>query len=1258
MTTTVIPRIGLTTPQWNTYKSTLFYKESGSTGYKSIGGAGGRYIGGYQISDSALVGAGYLRPGSATGVPGYAWKNDRNWQKPDGSPITPGIRNYQDFLNNPQAQDDALLKFTQRNATALTNFGILNDNLTPAQRAGNLAAAHLLGATGLRREGLDGRDGFGTKARTYYNDIAMAIGRTDRRLQAIQDQAAASIISIQDQERAREAARQTIIANSPGASSSLVTAHEEYFKPKFFASREYQYTTNQQPVFLLGPNPTPDKIPKMFVNGREVATTIDSNTGELKPTAPLGFGEKLITWQYPGSSQQTPQVPYIMIPTGAERQQLLESVGDPAFRDFEIKFAPPGSTTLDTYELFMPTWVPPDLGVRGTDYLEVVLVNGNEVGHRYEPWLPNIPGPRPEIIVITTPLPIGPHTIVVQAVTKDGKFLATSRTPRDILVAENPEDVIERVNKLNPTDILLQASTQTSTAFPTQDAVPPESVLNIPENAVPGRYTPGLGGELLRPNNQGPYRVEAVVPAPVAAPVPVRVASSNSSDAGQVTPLVPNPLHDFQSYTYLFTFSSLSSEAVNFPTTSYLKGNLGRIIFSSAGRYSENRTPTAYSNPENPSGKYDFFVDNVVMDHLVTPAVEIGSTNLLNIKFEVTEPYSVGQFLQSCQIAANINGHYSYIDSPFLLTLEFKGYVDNNVKTIENTIRYIPVKIRSITLGISEGGSKYQVDVIAWTDQAFDDEYNILKQDSVISGKTVVETLQTGDRSLQAVVNKRLKEIAQTLKVKAYIPNEIAIVFPNLSEPPPSSQSSNQGATASSTSAGDPITKIGSRNSVTGLITQAASSVNKIGNSVYKFTPTDGGDLPKQPDIPEIIKEFTNRKYSRNSFNNDYSQREFTFRKSTSIVNAITEALLLSEYCDNIRKNVTDSLGFVDWFKIESQVYELKPNEFNNSAGVFPKLLVYRIVPHKVHISKFQSPDVTAKGYQQMANQVSKEYNYIYTGKNDDVLDFKLNLNVNFASNYLADGLGAYSSAPLLAATGKSSAGVNQNSTAFVYDPQQAAPGQGKGDSGIGTGKHRTLASSYKPSDGAGLAAGYLSKVATVFQDRILNGDAELVSATLSILGDPYYISYSGTGNYSVSDYGSSKNVTSLGSFDYQKGEVDILFNFLTPVDLSSSGRLIFEKDIETSLAVPFSGLYFIRSVTSTFSKGKFTQDLAIVRRPNQNTTGNLTNTYSQDRSDRSIAKDGGAVVSSNQSVKASYRAGTGTDSDLIATYNPLSDFG
>jgi hypothetical protein len=89
----------------------------------------------------------------------------------------------------------------------------------------------------------------------------------------------------------------------------------------------------------------------------------------------------------------------------------------------------------------------------------------------------------------------------------------------------------------------------------------------------------------------------------------------------------------------------------------------------------------------------------------------------------------------------------------------------------------------------------------------------------------------------------------------------------------------------------------------------------------------------------------------------------------------------------------------------------------------------------------------------------------------------------------------------------------------------------------------------------------------------------------------------SGMGNYSAqtSQY---DNVNTDGSMDYQSGEVDIRVDFRTPIDYRADGSMDFGASVQA--VQPFSGLYQVTFVTSKFSDGKFTQDLQLIRRRNQ----------------------------------------------------------
>ena len=692
-------------------------------------------------------------------------------------------------------------------------------------------------------------------------------------------------------------------------------------------------------------------------------------------------------------------------------------------------------------------------------------------------------------------------------------------------------------------------------------------------------------------------------------PTTVDLVSNGPTGEEKIKLPIVNPLEEFVSSNYLFTLSSLSADAVNFPDESYRKGLVGRIILSSGGRFSESRIATAYETDDNPSGKYDYFIDNVEMYNLITPSTSSKGTNVVTLDFEVTEPYSMGQFLQSCQIAARANNHTDYTQAPYLLSLEFKGHTtDNESKTV--AVRYFPIRMYSINMTITSAGCKYQVKSQAWNELALNDNYNFLKADFAISGKTVVEMLQSGSTSLQQLMTSRLLESSKTDEKKPYLPDEIAIVFPDVVQTIAPQDPPDNGATIKEGTAGggNVLSRVRlTRDEKTNILVQTEGELSALGKASMNFSLAQGGLDAKKPDDPNAndknitVSALANKKFPRNAYQVAGNDKEFVFRKGTSIINAITEVMLMSDYCTGAVTN-TPKDGFYDWFRIETQAYIITANKQNENVGVNPKLLVFRVVPYKIHQSLFATPNITARGYQQLVDEAVKEYNYIYTGKNVDVLDFKLTLNNNFGVPLLAQGLGAAAGEALMSRLGQ--AGVAPSDSILPYVPSINGNAKSGGDVATGTAMGLAKVDRWKSSDGAGDADTYKTLVAKQFQARILNLGTEKVQADMTILGDPYYLADSGLGNFTNTNSTNRINLTATGAMDYQSSEVDVLINFLTPVDLNSSGSLTFPEDIKPELEIPFSGLYKVITVKSSFVKGKFTQVLNLARRANQNPPG------------------------------------------------------
>jgi hypothetical protein len=107
-----------------------------------------------------------------------------------------------------------------------------------------------------------------------------------------------------------------------------------------------------------------------------------------------------------------------------------------------------------------------------------------------------------------------------------------------------------------------------------------------------------------------------------------------------------------------------------------------------------------------------------------------------------------------------------------------------------------------------------------------------------------------------------------------------------------------------------------------------------------------------------------------------------------------------------------------------------------------------------------------------------------------------------------------------------------------------------------------------------------------------------MMDLDMEIIGDPYFITQSGVGNYTASAT-QYANLNNDGTANYQNGEVDIIVNFRTPIDINQTTGLYTFAGGTTRLD-QFSGLYSIQNVTSTFRTGQFKQKLHGMRRPLQ----------------------------------------------------------
>lgn len=678
-------------------------------------------------------------------------------------------------------------------------------------------------------------------------------------------------------------------------------------------------------------------------------------------------------------------------------------------------------------------------------------------------------------------------------------------------------------------------------------------------------------------------------------------------DAGQTkvspppnfNPPLPNQLEQYATVNTIFTLSVLDDEAINFPDLTYRKGSLGEIILKSASGAPDSKLVGSVY------GKFDFFMDDLKISGMAGLSQATGLSNATNIEFKIIEPYSMGMFFQVMQLAAYKNGDANYTQVPVLLTIEWKGWTDLN-QEVPIVVRQIPLKLREITLNVSGRGSEYTVSAFPWNEQGYSKTYNEVKTDIGIQcdkgDYTIQNLLQTGQDSLQAVLNRRLKKLKKDGVVE--IPDEILILFPTDLSSDSSSQSNytpedsgsatvNPGSTASADAFYGKL-GVGQGTNETKVQTDTGR-VNLIGQATLGFNEQVKGQTPFGKDVESYDTATGIVKIG--SVTIDLLNSKYHFTQGGLITDIITNVILNSNYgriALNEKQRTPD--GFINWVRIETQVFNIPRTD--TTKGAKPKCVVYRVVPYKVHAARFLAANSSAPGLDNLKKQALKEYNYIYTGKNVDVLDFAITFQAGFYTSMFTNPKNAESTV----IEEKSGQSTDENSA--VPDIEQTKQNVLKAITG-GSSKppenptqvrNDKIASKTAKQGGAGVDSPEV-QVARQFQDVITN-QVDMINLNMTILGDPYYITDSGMGNYTAKEVQNYDNLTSDGAMNYQNGEVVITVNFRTPIDINlGEGTWDFRQ---SEPVAQFSGLFRVLGIESMFSKNKFTQELQLVRLPGQ----------------------------------------------------------
>jgi hypothetical protein len=678
----------------------------------------------------------------------------------------------------------------------------------------------------------------------------------------------------------------------------------------------------------------------------------------------------------------------------------------------------------------------------------------------------------------------------------------------------------------------------------------------------------------------------------------------------------PNELSQFDSYNCIFTLSVLNGNSINFPDETYRRDILGPIIVKSGGTgdilNSDAIKLKNFKSKANPSGRYDAFIDNIKISGIIGYNKASGNTNSTAISFQITEPYSTGLFFQAVQVAAWEAGYDNWLSMPMLLSIEFKGHLTANQQNVRAKLsrKHIPLKVNAIEMRVSGQGTVYDCSAIPWNEATFSVDNNLISSTVSIEGGTVQEMLQTGTEdnrlSLQSVINQRLKEVADKANID---PDRILILFPTDLQTGKNATNSDDNSRLPGATKSPALTSTDSDKLVfakLGVELDYDNLIQPIANPIGKSPMGFEQDVKRAEAIfakEDAIYDEKTGTWTRGDMQISKTKGIAKFSQGTSITDAINEVILASDYGRRaLDKNNIDKDQKVTWWKIETQFYILSTSKKLKGNARNPTLSVFRVIPYKIDYSNFVQGSQPAKKVEEKKMNAVKKYEYLYTGKNIDIIDFSIEFKTSFYQALNAD-------------SGKNNESVQQNLAEEVKEDNGKYVDTERDAADI-FGVSTADETNYTPGQAqtkvitkysevsmdakrGGVTAGEdASTIAARQFNKALNDGSDMIGLNMKILGDPFYIADSGVGNYTAK----STNVPEMnsdGAINTQDGEVYVVVNFRNPIDLNPNEGL-YDFGGKGRLVPEFSGLYRIFQFESMFEKNIFTQQLKLVRMMHQ----------------------------------------------------------
>jgi hypothetical protein len=648
----------------------------------------------------------------------------------------------------------------------------------------------------------------------------------------------------------------------------------------------------------------------------------------------------------------------------------------------------------------------------------------------------------------------------------------------------------------------------------------------------------------------------------------------------------PNELNQFTSHTYNLALYMLNSKSyVNLltaPSSPRAVLNDSLLLMRSGGVGNEGRDSALEQQADFSD---QFFIDNLQLNSIsVGPSKTKQNTNVTDITFTITEPRGV-TLLEKLQTAAALtlaSTKERYIHTPYLLEIKFKGYDENGQPmTAKSTPKYIPIKITEMDFDVTASGTEYTVRAMPFAHSLFGQINSTIPMNIELTAGTIGNIFSDGIKSFTVQPEQRITAEDEDGVSETTIPEKVKYgdSFKTLGEALTDYQRKRTQPTVKNNKVQkDDKTFYNEEQEVPaaaeGYDTYSFTLATEIANARLNVdaifdaldTPTPTGQ--KKDDGKANKSQFQAYAASFGAgVSLDKDRKTFKINAGTDVTKLLNLVIMHSDYMDkNIDEKISaatsEGVG-IKWFKIKPIIKSAEgPGKgFDGKDGRYKYHIEYVVEPSVIYYQDFPwAPKSKPKG-----GGYHKVYDYIFSGKNTEVLSFDL----KFRTAYME---------AMTAGTGRPFSNKNADNTFAPLTKEQPQSAEGNTVNG-------------KDSLTRARAKDLFS--------NIMSDGVDMVDLNLGIIGDPAYLT---TSDYYWQDkVRKGEQYTSAfmpdGTINFELSQPFVQVNLKTPVDYDEITGL---ANPNTATNSSFSGVYMVTSIESTFSGGQFQQKIVGIRAPMQ----------------------------------------------------------